>query len=112
MECQVIIRFRVNEDQIERWESIVRGLAAEEAGAKFQERMQPFGKEVDEKLDAMMEEFPVEYFMAEQWKRQGDRFVFQMLTASDGDEFAEALEEVLELCGVHDLLIEVEEDDE
>lgn len=112
MEIDLSVTFSVKVKHHFHWKEILEGLCHGEAGAAFQERMEVFGEEVNQKLEAMMDEWPVEYFMGQYWEQTGDRFSVGFLTASDGDEFADDLKALFALCPVSDVRVQVQYDDE
>jgi hypothetical protein len=92
--------------------TILAGLCNDELGATLQNRLAVFGEAVDLHLEFMMEEWPMEYFLGQYLKRNGNTFTIGFLTASDGDDFADALETLFKLCGVQSVDLDIRYDDE
>lgn len=112
MEIEIEVSIKVPPEQAEQWETILTGLCNDELGATLQTRMSVFGELVDQCLESMLEEWPMEYFMGQYLNRNGNTFTIGFLTASDGDDFADALENLFKLCGVHSVALDVRYDDE
>ena len=107
MDIEIKVSFVAPDKDRSLWQKILTGLCQGEAGALFQERMLVFGEAVDQKLEAILDEWPVEYFEGQYWKKTGNQFEVGFQTASDGDEFAEELRTLFALCGVSALEIEL-----
>ena len=105
MEIRIQVGFSIQPEQEVLWNSIFTGLANGETGFKFQNRMSAFGEAVDEKLDEMADEWPMLYFTVEQWSCSECVIAAVFLTGSEGEYFAEDLQELFELCGVTDLKV-------
>jgi len=112
MEIELELQFIPEPEQRALWNNILEGLCDGEAGALFQERMSAFGSDVEAKLEAMLEDWPVEYFEGQYWEEEGEHLRLGLLTASDGDEFARDLAALFALCPVSDMEIHVRCDDE
>jgi hypothetical protein len=107
MEVEIKFSFIAKDQDQLVWQQIFTGLCNGEAGALFQERMLVFGTAVDEKLEAMLDEWPVEYFAGQYWQKNGKRFEVGLQAASDADEFAEELKILFSLCGVTAIEVEL-----
>lgn len=112
MEIEIEATIEVPPEQAEQWETILTGLCNDDLGATFQNRMAVFGEAVDQHLESMLEEWPMEYFVGQHLNRSGNTFTIGFLTASDGDDFADALENLFKLCGVQSVALDVRYDDE
>lgn len=112
MEIEIEATIHVPPEQADQWETILTGLCNDELGATFQNRMSVFGEAVENQLESMLEEWPMEYFHGQHLNRNGNTFTIGFLTASDGDEFADALESLCKLCGVQSVNLDILYDDE
>jgi hypothetical protein len=107
MEVEINFSFIAPQQDQPIWQQILTGLCNGEAGALFQERMLVFGTVVDETLEAMLDEWPVEYFAGQYWQKNGKRFELGLQAASDADQFAEELKTLFALCGVTAIEVEL-----
>ncbi len=96
------IIFCVDQNQIELWSSICESLVDNPADANLQDNMEIFGKDVDEKLEALIDEYGVdEAFRVEFWSHENTEFSV-MVNSSDPDH-EEAIIELLSACPITNL---------
>lgn len=94
--------FNVAQNQIELWSSICESLVDNPADANLQDKMEIFGESVDEKLEALIDEYGVdEAFRVEFWSNNDAEFSV-MVNSSDPDH-EEALVELLSACPISNL---------
>lgn len=94
--------FNSTNDHIDIWKSIFLLLGDSPAAASLQEKMEIFGKDVDEKLEALIDEYGVdEAFRVEFWNHENTEFSV-MVVSSDPDH-EEALMELLSACPITNL---------
>ena len=112
MEGTIRIKFSCPSEDIDQWQTILQGLAEQQWGAILQDRIEYFGQAASNKLEAIMGEYPMEYWYSELWSRTDEGFRFELMTGSQGEEFGNALVELLELCRAKDVNIDIDWDDE
>lgn len=94
--------FNVTEDQIELWEEICESLVDGAADASLQDKMEVFGKEVEEKLEQLIDKFGCdEAFRIEFWNH--DATEFSIMVISPNADHEEALMELLSACPIANL---------
>lgn len=113
MEIYVEVSFSVDQTNTSFWKSVFKAMENGQIGTVFQQKMSGFGSEVDQKIEAMLDEWPIEYFAVEGgWSCKKNRIAASFVTASDGDQFASDLDTLFRMCGVNDLKISLYADDE
>lgn len=96
------IIFNVDQGQIALWSSICESLVDNPADANLQDKMEIFGKDVDEKLEALIDEYGVDdAFRVEFWNHDNTEFSV-MVNSSDPDH-EEALMALLSACPITNL---------
>ncbi|WP_323816601.1 hypothetical protein [Cellvibrio sp. NN19] len=94
--------FNVTEDQIRLWEEICESLVDGTADASLQDKMEVFGKEVDEKLEQLIDNFGCnEAFRIEFWGH--DATEFSIMVISPNADHEEAIMELLSACPITNL---------
>lgn len=94
--------FNVTEDQIELWKEICESLVDGTADASLQDKMEVFGKEVDEKLEQLIDDFGCdEAFRIEFWNH--DATEFSIMVVSPDADHEEMLVGLLSACPVTNL---------
>lgn len=112
MEIEIELTFTAPDQHLSQWQAIIEGMCEGQLGATLQDRMAIFGEAVEDQLESMLDDWPMEYFEGQYCEQNGASFTLGLLAASDGDEFAEELEALFKLCGVRDLVVRVQADDE
>ena len=112
MEGYLSVRFSCPAEDVDQWKSILQGLVDQQWGATLQDRIEYFGDAASSKLEAIMDNYPMEYWYSESWSRTDEGFRFELMTGSLGEGFGKALAELLDLCRAKDVKIDVEWDDE
>jgi len=112
MEVYIDVSFAVDEENKSFWESVFDALQEGKVATIFHKNLSGFGEVVEGELDAMLDKWPMEYFIPEGWSCEQGRISASFLTASDGAEFAKELVYLFGLCPVKELEISVYEDDE
>lgn len=96
--------FTVREQDIELWCAIFQSLEEGMPDASLQDQMRVFGKAVDAKLEALLDEFGMENsFRVEMFSNCGPDF--QVAIYFDGTEQMNAIVELISLCPVNNLKI-------
>ncbi|WP_203143421.1 hypothetical protein [Marinobacter mangrovi] len=101
MSLSVEVSFR--SPDIDRWETIARGLARGETGALFQDRVDAFGESAAQKLEDMLERWPAEYFLVIGFERSKTKFWLEFVGGPNALEFALEMSSFLKACNVTSL---------
>jgi hypothetical protein len=112
MEGCLSATFSCPAEDVNQWKTILQGLANQQWGAALQDRIEYFGQAASNKLEIIMDEYPMEYWYCESWSRTDEGFRFELMTGSQGEEFGNALVELLELCRAKAVNIDIDWDDE
>ena len=86
------------------------GMSNGELGAKLQDRLDPLGARVADKLAMLLDEDLLD-LLVEDYARTGDRFELNIMTGGSGEDSVAAFMELLHLCGATDIRARVEGDD-
>lgn len=105
------VTFTLTGESATQMHKAVEGMLHGEFGARLQERMDPFGEKVAQKLEWMYDEELMGPMQLEDYQHDGDQFTLEIMTGGDGEDFIIEFLDLLSLCGAKNLFARLEGDD-
>lgn len=99
------LSFTAREADIPQWQAIFTGLADEQCGSVFQDRMEVFGEAVDSYLEELMDDYEPTAFIVDGWENNNARFSAEFEFPEVDPEFTEALVALFKLCPVSEVSV-------